>query len=87
VRAPEIALNCFYREVIWHIVCYTYGCCPIDCNRHTVLLSMIESSAYIRANAHQAKNENCIQCGTIYSKPCDCTRMSPTKWDFELQNL
>jgi hypothetical protein len=79
VRASEIALNCYYRGVIWHIGCYTYGRCTTDCNRHTVLLSVIESSAYVRANAHQAKNENCIQCEKFYSKPCDYIRMSPMK--------
>ena len=79
MRALEIALNCYYREVILHIGYYTYGRCPTDCNRHIVLLSVIKSSAYVRANAHQAKKENCIQCETFYSKPCDYTGMSARK--------
>jgi len=39
MRASEIALNCYYRQVIWH-VCYTYGHCLTICNRHTVLPSV-----------------------------------------------
>lgn len=86
VRASEIAFDCYYRQVIWHIVCYTYGRCLTDWNRHTVLPSVIESSTYVRANAHKAKNENYIQCETFYTKPCDYTRMSQANWDMELQN-
>ena len=64
-----------------------YGRCHTDCNRHTVLLSVIESSAYFRANGHQEKNENFIHCETFYSKPCCYTRKSQTNWDLELQNI